>query len=263
MLLRGRLPVVALFLVLFLILSSTLRVQAGPPYITDDPEPEELHHWEINLATIDFKTAGSWSGNALHADIAYGLLPDLELNLLAPFSYDAPRHESGHLGYGDTQLGFKYRLAKENGFIPEVGFAPFVVLPTGDHDLGLGDGKAQLFLPLWLQKTFGRWTSYGGGGYFFNPGDSDNRDYWFMGLVVQRKMSETFNLGMEIFRRTADTRNGSAQTALNLGATLDLSEHFHILVSAGHSVEGPGQFLGYLAFQITLGPEEKKETAEK
>ena len=253
---------ITLIAAILFLCASTTSLRAGPPYITDDPEPEELHKWEINLATQDFRQGGSWSGNALHADIAYGLLPDLELNLLAPFSYEAPRHETGHLGYGDTQLGFKYRLLAEKGPLPEVGFAPFVVLPTGDHDLGIGNGKAQLFLPLWLQKTFGSWTSYGGGGYFFNPGDAENRDYWFVGLVIQRKMSESFNLGMEIFRKTADTRDGSAQTVLNIGATLDLSEHYHLLASAGHSVEGPSQFFGYLAFQITLGGEENKAPAK-
>src|SRR5262245_43948573 len=102
---RGRFVATSFLITLLVALTSASKIEAGPPFITDDPEPEELHRWEINLATQDFRQGGSWSGNALHADIAYGLLPDLELNLLAPFSYDAPRHETGHLGYGDTQLG--------------------------------------------------------------------------------------------------------------------------------------------------------------
>jgi hypothetical protein len=31
---------------------------AGPPYTTDDPEPVELHHWEVYLASQNYFAAG-------------------------------------------------------------------------------------------------------------------------------------------------------------------------------------------------------------
>ena len=68
----------------------------------------------------------------------------------------------------------------------------------------MGNGKTQVFVPVWIQKEFGKWTTYGGGGYWFNPGEG-NRDYWFAGWEVQRKLTEKFTAGLEIQFRTADT----------------------------------------------------------
>ena len=34
------------------IISTLPRAQAGPPYITDDPEPVEYQHWEFYVASL-------------------------------------------------------------------------------------------------------------------------------------------------------------------------------------------------------------------
>ena len=36
--------------------------------------------------------------------------------------------------------------------------------PTGNTDRGLGTGAIHAFFPIWLQKDFGKWSIYGGGG---------------------------------------------------------------------------------------------------
>ena len=46
---------------------------------------------------------------------------------------------------------------------PMIGVFPLVEAPTGDARRGLGAGHTREFLPLWLQKSFGGWTTYGGG----------------------------------------------------------------------------------------------------
>ena len=53
-------------------------------------------------------------------------------------------------------------------------------LPTGNESRGLGEGRLHAFLPVWIQKSFADWTTYGGGGYWFNRDiDFGDRDYWF------------------------------------------------------------------------------------
>lgn len=256
----------ALFPALLAIFTCVPLAHAGPPFITDDPEPVELHHWEINIGTMDFRDApGDWSGFAPLLEVNYGALPDVQLHIIAPFAFDKPHDERGHYGYGDTELGVKYRFVHEDehGWRPQIGIFPLVELPTGNHELGLGNGKAQVFLPVWIEKSFGKWTTYGGGGWWYNPGDADNRNYWLAGWEIQRKITESFTLGAEIFHTTADVRGESSATGLNLGAIWDLNDHYHILASAGHSVHGISEFTGYLALQITLGPDEKKEASAK
>ena len=238
------------------------QIHAGPPFVTDDPEPVEFQHWEIYLASLQSHTAEGWSGTLPHVEINYGVMPDVQLHLIAPLSFDRAVGQNTRHGYGDTELGVKYRFIQETPTCPQVGIFPMLELPTGSQERGLGNGKAQLFTPVWLQKTMGAWSSYGGGGYWFNPG-GNNRNYWFTGWQVQRKITEAFALGLEVYHETAKTHGGSSDTVLNLGAIYDLSESYHLLASAGHTVQGPSQFIGYLALQMTFGPKEVKAETKK
>jgi hypothetical protein len=55
-------------------------------------------------------------------------------------------------------------------------------LPTGNENRGLGAGHVRAFLPVWVQKSFGEWTTYGGGGYWINQDDNlGDKNYWFAG----------------------------------------------------------------------------------
>ena len=248
-----RLPVVAQSIVLALVMAGV--AYAGPPFLTDDPEPVELHHWEVYLATQQSHSSDGWAGTAPHFEVNYGVLPDMQLHLIAPWVYDRPSGGPSHSGYGDTELGAKYRFIHETDSLPQVGLFPIVELPTGKSSDGLGNGKTQVFLPVWLQKALGDWTTYGGGGYWVNPGEG-NRDYWVAGWEVQRKITESFTAGVELFYRTADTDGGRSSVVLNPGGIWNISDTYHILFSAGHTVQGPSEFEGYLGFQATFGPKE-------
>lgn len=245
------------------LLSMGVSSHAGPPFLTDDPEPVELHHWEAIFATQQFHSAEGWSGTAPHLDLNYGALPNLQLHLLPSVAYNKVPGQPARFGFGDLEAGFKYRFLTETETRPQMAIYPVVLLPTGNRNEDLGNGKAQVFLPMWLQKSFGKWTTYGGAGYWFHPGP-DNRDYWFGGLVVQRKLTDSFAAAMEVQFQTPDAADAHFKTVLNGGGIWDLSENYHILFSAGHSVKGPAEFQGYLGLQITWGPkEEGKEKSGK
>ena len=126
-------------------------------------------------------------------------------------------------------------------------------IPTGSRDQNLGSGSVQTFLPLWLQKSVGKWTAYGGGGYWINPGPG-NRNWFFTGLVVERQVLPNFTPGIEIFHGTSQQVGGPRETGINLGLTWDFSEIHHLVFSAGPALEGSNQLQGYLAYELTLGP---------
>jgi hypothetical protein len=232
---------------------------AGPPFVTDDPEPVEFRHWEMMLATQQFHNVDGWSGTSPHIEINYGMIPDVQLHVIAPLGYNKIPGEHAHFGAGDTELGIKYRFVHETDTLPQVGIFPLVELPTGNHNENLGNGKAQIFVPIWLQKKIGDWTTYGGGGYWFNPGPG-NHDFWYAGWTLERKLNASFTAGAEIQFRTPDSVDGHSSTALNAGGVWDLSDTYHILFSAGHTIQGPSEFQGYLAFQITFGPKEEDKS---
>lgn len=247
---RWSLGLLAGFAVLFLARGAL----AGPPFITDDPEPVELHHWEVYIASIGSmnKEGGDRDTFATlpHLEVNYGAIPELQLHVIAPLAIDNS-NGSLHYGYGDTELGFKYRFIKESDYIPQVGIFPLVELPTGNANEGLGNGKAQYFFPVWLQKSWGKWTTYGGGGYWLNQG-TGSRDWWYFGWLLQRQITDNFLLGGEIYQTTPDSIGAQARTGFNVGAVYDFDEHHHLMGSIGRDFIGRTQLQWYLAFQFTF-----------
>jgi hypothetical protein len=112
---------------------------------------------------------------------------------------------------------------------------------------------ARYFIPLWLQKTFGSLTTYGGGGYWINPG-SEQQNYWFLGWQVQYQILKNLALGAEIFHTTPSTMGGIAENNFNAGAIFDISEQHHLLLSAGRVFQNPDAWQAYFAYQWTTGP---------
>lgn len=245
-------------LALLLLALCPLVAWAGPPFVTDDPEPVEYRHWEFYVASQHNKTADGWSGNAPSFELNYGVVPNVQLHVIAPLAYDAPGQGSQHYGYGDTEVGVKYRFIQETEHLPQVGIFPLLQVPSGSESDGLGGGHLQALLPVWLQKSWGEkgheWTSYGGGGYGINPGP-DNRDWGFVGALLQRRVWENVLIGGEIYHRTSTGVGERADTAFNLGTVIDFGEHHHLLFSAGRSIDGPTDFQVYLAYQFTFGSE--------
>jgi hypothetical protein len=234
---------------------------AGPPFITDDPEPVDLGHWEVYAFSAGAIGSGDASGLGPAIEVNYGAASDLQLHLIADLAYDAPSGSPSRMGPGDTELGAKYRFVDpgKDDWWPQVGVFPLVELPSGDARRGLGAGYVQAFLPVWAQKDFGKWTTYGGGGYWINPGPG-SRDYWFAGWLLQRQVTDRLALGAEVFHQTASLVGRDGSTGFNLGGQYDLSKHDHILFSAGRggllyavdaaAVRSPATY--YLAYQWTF-----------
>jgi hypothetical protein len=234
------------------------RAAAGPPFITDDPEPVPLHDYEFYIGSSYFHTKGGTVGDVPHFEFNYGAEPDLQLHIIAPVAFEQAAGSRMQCGYGDTELGAKYRFVQEGKSTPMVGVFPLVEVPTGDANSGLGNGKAQIFLPVWLQKSSGAWMSYGGGGFWHNPG-TGNKDYWFFGLEVQNQVTKQLALGVELFHSTATpTVDGSAQTGFNVGAMYDFDDGHHLLFSVGRGFESDNVLTAYLAYQWTFGPKSKE-----
>jgi hypothetical protein len=233
-------------------------VFAGPPFVTDDPEPVEYQHWEVYIASMLGHSNGVWSGTSPHVEVNYGVVSNLQLHIIAPISFVAPSQGSTRFGYGDTELGAKYRFIEETTNWPQVGVFPLLEVPTGDAQRDLGTGHLQTFLPVWLQKTYRSWTTYGGGGYWVNPGVG-NRNWWYEGWLLQRQMTKKLTVGTEIYHEGNQGMGVSADTRFNVGSIYDFSENHHLMFSAGHTLQGPSAFQAYVAFQFTFGPESKTE----
>lgn len=229
------------------------KATAGPPYTTDDPEPVEYRHWELYLASQSFHNNDGWTGTAPHVEANYGVVPNVQLHVITPLACSIPDNGSSSYGYGDTELGIKFRFVQERKWIPMIGTFPLVEVPTGSASSGLGNGSTLVFVPIWLQKSFGAWQTYGGVGVWIDLGDRD-RHWWYFGWQVQRRLFKWLAIGAEIFHQTPNVRGGDGDTRFNVGAVLDFGETHHLLLSGGRGFAGPNLFQGYVAYQLTFGP---------
>jgi len=235
-----------------IVLALAGTTYGGPPFVTDDPEPVDYQHWEFYIASQDAKLGGDWSGTAPHFELNYGVLPNVQLHLIAPLAYDAPPAGSAHYGYGDTELGVKFRFIQETNYLPQVGIFPLLEVPTGSAEDNLGTGHLQAFLPVWLQKSWESWTVYGGVGYGINS-FSGNQNWGFVGAVLQKQVLPNVLLGAEVYHQTIlQTDFPNTGTAFNIGTVIDLTEHHHLLFSVGRSIHGPVDFQCYIAYQFTF-----------
>ena len=226
---------------------------AGPPYVTDDPEPVPLRNWELYLAGGRASEGSDLSGDAPHFEVNYGIAKGLQLHLIVPVSFSRPAGGSTTFGLGDIEVGAKYRFLEETGDRPQVGMFPLVEVPSGDAGRGLGAGHVRAFLPVWIQKSYGKVTTYGGGGYWINPGEG-NRNWWYVGWQVQVQATSFLSPGVEVYYQSPAQEGRSAEVHVNGGLILDLGENHHVLVSAGGGIHGCGCSQAYAAYLLTFGP---------
>ena len=228
---------------------SNVQIFAGPPFETDDPQPVDYLHWEFYVSSVMEYSSNDLNATLPHFEINYGAVPNGQIHLLAPLGYVQAGPEK-HYGYMDTELGLKYRFVNDSSGLM-VGIFPLVELPTGNQNKQLGNGKVQAYLPLWLQKSWGKCTTYGGAGYWYNPG-IDNKNWIFAGWEAQYDFSDSFTLGGELYFHSADTNEGTSFTGLNIGGIINIGEHNHILLSIGHSFNNNGITTGYAGYQMTI-----------
>ncbi len=239
---------------------------AGPPFLTDDPVPVDYQHWEINNYASSVFVKGASFTAAPASDINYGLLPNVQAHVNVALATSSTAGVGTSVGPADLEFGVKYRFldAKPEDWWPQIAIYPFLDLPTGEAAQGLGTGSVHGYLPVWVQKDFGEWTTYGGGGYWINPGPG-NRNYWYTGWALLRKVTDSLQLGGEIFHQTSSTiaAPGTAgfplgakdATGFNLGGTYDFDKTYHLLFSAGTGLENreiSNEFSFYLALQVTF-----------
>jgi hypothetical protein len=238
---------------------------AGPPFQTDDPEPVDRGHYE-------FYVFGATDGTPLETDpvgpafeFNWGALPNTQLHAVLSFGGIVPANDpayapqgTGPSTYGllDTELGVKYRFLAQSDSVPEAGIFPMVELPTGSASRGLGVGDTWYKLPLWIQKDWGPWTTYGGGGYEIVHQEGF-RDFRYAGWLLQRDLGEKWTLGAELWYHGPEglnTPQTHSATMVDVGGYYYFRKPaFQLLFSIGRTAVGQSETYGYLGLYWTWG----------
>ena len=224
---------------------------AGPPYVTDDPEPTGVGHYEIYLFAGGTATRDRSAG-AGGIDFNYGAAPDLQLTAVVPIGWDNPQNGASSTGFGNIELAAKYEFLHQDEFGVDVSFFPRVSLPASSAPLG--ERHVSLQLPVWIQRNWGAWTTFGGGGCTLDHGNGAKNSCLF-GWAVTNQVAPHLQLGAEIYHETAEMAGGKASTGLGFGATYDLNDTLHLMASAGPGIQNAqetGHYTWYAALLLTF-----------
>jgi hypothetical protein len=253
------------------VILASASVWAGPPFQTDDPEP-------IDYKNYEFYTFASADGTNVEMDTVgpavefnWGALPNVHLHIIVPLAAVFPSNNPAYapsgtgpnaVGIGDIETGIKYRFIQESKHRPMVGTFVMFELPAGNANLGLGVGKTWYKLPIWAQKSFGPWTTYGGAGETVFSNSPGYRNFPFAGWLVQRDIGKKWTLGAETFYHGPE---GAAAAQTRAAALVDFGGYykfrdpgFQLLFAYGHTLAGQSENYAYLGLYWTWGKQADK-----
>jgi hypothetical protein len=222
--------------------------QAGPPFVTDDPEPAPPGGWEINVPFILEHTPGKTEMDAPLFDFNYGL-PDVQLKLEFPVKIVHEDRDGTAAGAGDLLLGVKWRFLNDEQSQFQLGTYPQLLLPTGDEARDLGEGRPAFVLPLVAQKSWDKWTLYGNVGFWWQTA-AETRNYFYAGAVLEREINERLTLGAELFGNSPKERGGRCDIAFNVGGIWTLNKKVNLLFTGGRDVVGNTHAMAYVGLQF-------------
>jgi len=233
------------------LLTVTGSASAGPPYVSDDPEPTDFRHFEIYF--FDGGTSTRFgTGSAAGIDFNYGGAPDLQLSAVLPAGFNSALRGPSAVGLGNIQLAAKYRFLHQKEVGLDVAIFPRFFLPAGSN--AVGTTHVSVFLPIWMEKDFMEWTTFGGGGYEFNRG-AGSEDFYQLGWAITRQIRPGLQLGAEVYHQSADAPDTEDTTGLNVGIIYDLNNHFHLMGTAGPGIQNANdtnRYSWYAAMLVTF-----------
>jgi len=236
-----------------LLLALPAAALAGPPYVTDDPEPTDYRHYEVYLYS---QASGGRDGvsGAYGLDFNYGATENLQLTAVVPLAFERPTGGDSSHGLGNVELAAKYRLVHDSesgGW--DVAFFPRVFLPASSDRVG--EKHASLLLPVWFQHDWEKdWSTFGGGGCVINRG-GDSKDFCIAGWALTHQVLPKLQLGAELVHQSADSKGGRASTQFGAGLKYDINDTLHLLAYAGPSLQNiaaTGRYAWYTSVLFTF-----------
>lgn len=216
--------------------------------MTDDPVPTDPRRWEIYAPVVEGEGKGADVSGSVGAEINYGAAPDVQVTVDLPMAFS---HDAGgtNWGAGDLGLSVKYRFLHDERTGLSIAAFPALTLPTASN--GMGNGMVTAFLPVWVQKDAGPWSTFAGGGYTVNPAEG-SRNYWRGAVAVSRQVTPRLLFGIEAEREGADSVGGESSTRLGVGAIYQLRAPFRLLAAGGPTFQDGARHAGFHGF-VALG----------
>lgn len=230
---------------------AVAAAHAGPPFASDDPETTEYGHYEIYLFTSGVKARDGISG-AHGIDFNYGATPDLQLTAVLPVEYERPETGPNLSGVANIELAAKARFPHRESTGWDIAVFPRVFLPSASS--AIGERHASFLLPIWLEKDWNHWSTFGGGGCTLSRGGG-SQDFCTVGWALTDQILPDIQLGVELVHSTATHKGEHPSTGIGVGLRYDMTENYHLLASAGPGLQNAaetGQYSWYASLLLTF-----------
>jgi hypothetical protein len=125
-------------------------------------------------------------------------------------------------------------------------------LPSASQSVG--ESHASLLLPICLERDWGDWSTFGGGGCAINHGGLA-RNFCLAGWALTLQALPRLQLGAELYYQTADSQDAHASTGVGVGARYDVDDHYHLMASFGPGIQNAAEtnrYTWYAALLVTF-----------
>lgn len=273
-------------LLFFALTAQIVRAQAGPPFLTDDPDTPGNHHWEINLGwTADHNPAAAYY-QAPDFDFNYGWGDRIQLKYELPIALYTNANTTTLGGLGESLLGVKWRFYEhrradasaddeDKAVNFSLGTYPQLSLnnPTSAVRRNLVLPGPQFLLPIEANARIGWLRVDGDAGYWFS--NQHTPQYWTRGIVAGHEFSQKTELYLELhdFQDANRIAGAPKQREFTLGAggrqALNRDNSILLMFMGGRSLQtvvpGNGQpnWIAYLGIQFLVGAKQANQQVEK
>jgi hypothetical protein len=207
-------------LVLFLSLSFifTGSVYAAHPLISDDPGTCGTGKFNIEM-NAEYANDNGDSETQIAATLSAGVRENIDLVVSVPYIFTSIDEGSEILredGLSDITMEVKWRFYEKDGL--SFAIKPGIVVPTGEENKGLGDGKAAYSLHLLTSKEIDTVTLFLDLGYIKNR--KELRDIWHYSLAAEYAVSKPLTLVANIGGETNPDRESNVNPLFLLGGMI-------------------------------------------
>ena len=215
------------FCLLLLCLCIGGNSYAAHPLISDDTGTTGTGKFNLEM-NVEYANDNGDSETQLAATLSAGIRENIDLVATLPYLFTRTDEGSETLkedGLSDISLEVKWGFYEKDGL--SFAIKPGIILPTGDEDKGLGDGKAAYSLHFLTSKELDPVTLHLDLGYIKNR--KELRDIWHYSLAAEYAISKPLTLVANIGGETNPDRESNVHPLFLLGGMIyKINENFSI-----------------------------------
>jgi hypothetical protein len=217
---------------MLLALVAPLPAQAGPPFLTGDPDTVDAGHWEISAGARSERRPGSRLDALPAIEVNYGVAEGWEASIEAAWLRLQADGVPTERGSDNPILGLKWRILQQ-----EKDGVTFAVKPeyafgnSSSARKGLADERGTFLVDLRLQREYGPFQLGVAVAPTFTSGGTRGWDY---GGFVKREIEHKHTIGLEL--NGSSVSGGGSELLVNLGAQVQLVEGGKLLLGIGREL---------------------------